>query len=319
MPQRHVLLSSMKNEGPFILEFVAHHRVLGFDAIHIASNDSSDGTARLLDALAEQGVVTHTRNKLKPGQIPQHVGYRRIRNQHDIQAADWIMVLDVDEFLMVDRGNRRIGDLTVLAGPEVDLITLNAMNFGTNKDPSWRAGRVTRQFTRRLPVKSPSNRMVKSISRGHGLWESMHNHHPDRFTGERDICHMRSNGETATVPNDGKPWLYLRNFEPKQITHKYAWYNHYPIKSIDSYLMRRARGRGAMPIGGEEKVRHTMAYWERFARASIQDRRIETFYGAETAAEIERLLALPGVRIAQERAERLYGQMVADIANAPDI
>ena len=52
-PLRHVLLSSMKDEGPFVLEFVAHHRVLGFDAIHIASNDCTDGTDLLLDVLAE--------------------------------------------------------------------------------------------------------------------------------------------------------------------------------------------------------------------------------------------------------------------------
>ncbi len=85
-PSRHVLLSSMKDEGPFILEFVAHHLVLGFDAIHIASNDCSDGTDLLLDALAAGGAITHTRNPVKPGEIPQHRAYQRLRRRQPLQG-----------------------------------------------------------------------------------------------------------------------------------------------------------------------------------------------------------------------------------------
>src|SRR5699024_4672828 len=44
----HVLMCSMRDEGPFALEFVAHHRAIGFDRIFIASNDCRDGTDLLL-------------------------------------------------------------------------------------------------------------------------------------------------------------------------------------------------------------------------------------------------------------------------------
>ena len=69
MPPRHTLISSVKDEGPFLLEWVAHHLVLGFDRILIASNDCSDGTDRLLAALDGAGYVRHVPNKLKPGEI----------------------------------------------------------------------------------------------------------------------------------------------------------------------------------------------------------------------------------------------------------
>lgn len=39
----HALMSCVKDEGPFVVEFVAHHLVLGFDRIMMASNDCSDG------------------------------------------------------------------------------------------------------------------------------------------------------------------------------------------------------------------------------------------------------------------------------------
>ena len=48
---RKVLFSAMKNEAPFVLEWVAYHKVIGFDEIVIAFNDCDDGTAELLRAL----------------------------------------------------------------------------------------------------------------------------------------------------------------------------------------------------------------------------------------------------------------------------
>jgi hypothetical protein len=52
-----VLLSTMKNEAPFILEWVAYHRAIGFDRIKIVPEESDDGTTDLLDALAGQGII----------------------------------------------------------------------------------------------------------------------------------------------------------------------------------------------------------------------------------------------------------------------
>ncbi|MFV0293726.1 MAG: glycosyltransferase family 2 protein [Paracoccus sp. (in: a-proteobacteria)] len=315
MPQRHVLMSSMKDEGPFVLEFIAHHRVLGFDGIYIATNDCNDGTDLLLDVLAGHGIITHVRNLLGPGEMPQHRGYLRIRRRHDIQSADWIMVLDADEFLVVDRGNHRVSDLTELAGPEVHLITLNAMNFGTSSDMLWKPGRVTTQFIKRLAVNNRLNGPVKSLSRGHGLWRSMHNHHPVGFGGEGDICHMRGNGQTGRVPDDDKLWRHLRFFKPDQMTHEIAWFNHYPIKSIDSYMLRQMRGRGVTRVGEEPVIRHDEDYWIKFAGAREVDTRIQDFYGSETEAEMNRLLALPDVAEAQAHVEALYAVQIAAITD----
>ena len=319
-PLRHVLLSAMKDEGPFVLEFVAHHRVLGFDAIHIASNDCSDGTDLLLDALAAQGVITHTPNPVEIGEIPQHRGYDRMCKDLRVDQSDWIMVLDVDEFLYVGLGAGRVADLTALAGPEVDVIALSSMNFGTSDRMEWRPGRVTQQFTRRLPTDDPYNRPVKSISRGHGRWRKLHNHHPIGFRGGDEVTYMRGNGQLSTFPNTKRIWDHLRAFPPALVTHELAWYNHYPIKSIDSFMMRRRRGRGARAIGDEtQNIRHTEQYWMRYAGARIEDRRILDRYGAETEAEMARLLALPGIAEAQAETERRYGAMIAEIANDPEI
>lgn len=313
---RHVLMSSMKDEGPFVLEFVAHHRVLGFDAIHVASNDCSDGTDLLLDALAAQGAITHLPNRLEPGERPQRRAYEKMREAFDTDRADWIMALDVDEFLFVNVGAGRVGDLTALAGPEVDVISLSALSFGTSENEAWQPGRVTEQFTLRLPEKARQNAPVKSLSRGQGRWRGVQNHHPVGFLGGGDIAAMRGNGEVMAVPDDGKLWTHLRNFPPRLIAHDCAWYNHYTIKSIESFLLRGLRGNGAAAIGEEIGQRWNESYWAQFAAANIADRRITARYGAETAAEMARLLSLPGVAEAQAEAEARYAGKIAALAEA---
>ncbi|WBU61269.1 glycosyltransferase family 2 protein [Paracoccus albus] len=308
---RHVLLSSVKDEGPFVLEFVAHHRVLGFDAIHVASNDCSDGTDLLLDALAGNGAIKHLRNELTPGERPQRRAYEKMREAFGTDDADWVMALDVDEFLFVDTGTGRVGDLTALAGAKVDVIALSALSFGTSDSESWQPGLVTEQFVRRLPSDSAANAPVKSLSRGRGRWRGIQNHHPVGYRGQGDITVMRGDGAVMTIANDDKIWTHLRNFPPGLIAHDGAWYNHYPVKSIDSFLLRGLRGNGAEPVGDTTKQRWDEAYWSKFAAARIEDRRIIERYGKELRAEMNRLLSLPGVAEANADAEALYAERIA--------
>ena len=42
----------VKNEGAFVLDWLAHHRAAGITDFLVCSNDCSDGTDALLDRLA---------------------------------------------------------------------------------------------------------------------------------------------------------------------------------------------------------------------------------------------------------------------------
>ena len=52
----------MKNEGPFILEWLAWHRAVGVTDVVVFSNDCTDGTDRLLDRLHAMGELVHLPN-----------------------------------------------------------------------------------------------------------------------------------------------------------------------------------------------------------------------------------------------------------------
>ncbi|MDO5606083.1 MAG: glycosyltransferase family 2 protein [Paracoccus sp. (in: a-proteobacteria)] len=309
-PRRHVLMTSVRDEGPYILEFVAHHRVLGFDAIHFASNDCRDGTDTLLDALANAGAITHLRNVIPPNQRPQRRAWRLLRERWQVDQADWVMVLDVDEFLFVNHGAGLVGDLTALAGPEIDVIALNALSFGTSADWHWRPGRVTRQFTRHVPARLRFNGPVKSLSRG-ARWGGLQNHHPVDYLGDAPvITAMRGNGEVMTLPVDAELWRHLRHFPPERISHQWAWYNHYPVKSRQSYLFRQERGNGAVAVGDPPKDRWNEEYWQKYAHGKVTDHRINERYGDAVGTEMARLRDLPGVADAEAAARRSYSALL---------
>ncbi len=307
----HILITSVKSEGPYLLEFIAHHRVIGFDMHHFASNDCSDGTDKLLEVLASHKIITHTPNPLKHGEKPQPMAYRRIRATQEIDTADWIAVLDADEFLQITVGDGRMSDLTALASPDIDLISLNALSFGTYDSPDWEPGLVTQQFTRRLPATQKRNQALKSISRGHGLFKGLHNHNPVNFQGgNRPVRVLTGSGAVEEVTETALLVKHLRNRMPDENTHQLAFYNHYPIKSLDAYCLRHDRGSGAQAVGSTEPSRYTDRYWRVFSQAVIEDDSIIARYGKALAAEMETLLALPGVAEAHQETERLYGMIL---------
>lgn len=305
----HVLLSSMRDEGPFALEFVAHHRAIGFDRLFIASNDCQDGTDLLLDALHEAGAITHFRNVLNPGDQPQHVAYARMRKRFGLDRADWLMVMDADEFLHVSIGAGRVQDVTAAAPPGTDIVMLNALSFGTTRDPHWRPGLVTEQFGLRLPERDRANGPVKSLARDIGRFGAIHNHSVVHFRGTDPVTIMRGDGSLFQVAPDAKLWRHVRHVDRSLIRHEIAHYNHYPIKSMASFCLRQDKGLGTNR-DGQGNARHTQQYFDRFARARHRDTRFGERYGAALRAEYDRLLALPGVAAAQAEAERRYGALI---------
>jgi hypothetical protein len=307
--QRHVLISSVKNEGPFLLEWVAHHLVLGFDRICVASNDCSDGSDRLLDALQAVGAIAHVPNPIVAGAIPQHAGYARIRAAYPMDPADWVMMLDADEFLNVHIGANRVQDLTARAG-DADIIALSARCFSDHPQISWSPGPVTRAFVGALPARHWSNSAVKSLTRGTDRFRAFHNHHPVGFRGAGVPRVMRGDGVAFDLTPGVPLWKELRLFPPEWIAHDLAQYNHYPIKTWDSFQLRQARGRGAVAQRTSENERHTEEYFRRRSGHAGQEPSILR-YGAATDRMMVDLLRDRVVRAAHFACEAAHAAACA--------
>jgi Glycosyl transferase family 2 len=59
-PKSHIAICLIvKNEAPYLLEWIAYHRVIGVDRFLIYNNDSTDETSSILEHLDRAGIGSH--------------------------------------------------------------------------------------------------------------------------------------------------------------------------------------------------------------------------------------------------------------------
>ena len=112
----NVIVGCMKNEAPYIVEWVAYHRAMGVDNFLIYTNGCEDGTTELLDHLQEMGVLQHRDNNDWKGKSPQQFALNNSQSEPVIKNAEWIIHIDVDEFINVRTGNGTLDDLFKATG-----------------------------------------------------------------------------------------------------------------------------------------------------------------------------------------------------------
>ena len=98
-------VTTQKNEGAFLLEWIAYHKIIGFTDIVILSNDCEDGSDEMLDHLSKSGEIIHLRNDGPyDDRGIQFAALKLADRQKAVKEADWIMHLDIDEFLNIHVG-----------------------------------------------------------------------------------------------------------------------------------------------------------------------------------------------------------------------
>ena len=104
LPRRTAcVLTTARNEGPYLLDWVAYHLSIGFDHIFLYTNDNQDGSDGLLAALAAGGAVTLVHNERGPEVGPQEKAYAHaLTLLPQILDYRWTAVLDLDEHLVFD-------------------------------------------------------------------------------------------------------------------------------------------------------------------------------------------------------------------------
>jgi hypothetical protein len=86
----------VKNEGRFMPEFIAHHRLLGVEHFYLYDNNSSDEIATVLAPFIERGLVTIITWPTIPA-TPSC--YRHFFENHGTDAQ-WVAFIDADEFII---------------------------------------------------------------------------------------------------------------------------------------------------------------------------------------------------------------------------
>jgi Glycosyl transferase family 2 len=278
----YTVITTMKNEGAFLLEWVAHHKAIGFDAIVICTNDCADATRTMALRLEEMGLVRHHATKPWAATSIQRSALKQVRRYAEVTEADWLYVCDADEFLVVKLGDGSVQALVAAASAGVEVIPVPWRTFGPDGQRDYRPGRITQQFVRAQSMPRPvtiAPVYPKSLFRGLGNLHRIGVHQP--------VPRPDLGRELVTEAPGGQPVVRQRHPMFVQADYRFAQMNHYCLRSRDSFLVKRERGRVNHVGQGMD-----LEYWDRFNVAEVPCDAIRQ-YDEGTEAWMARLLADP--------------------------
>ncbi|KUF12666.1 hypothetical protein AVJ23_02815 [Pseudoponticoccus marisrubri] len=266
------LAACMRNEGPFVLEWVAYHRLIGFDPVIVVTNDVTDGSDALLDRLAQLDAVTHLRQTVPPGAAPQDAGMDHVLALCRDQGIPFVMHLDSDEFLAILQDDLA-EILRRVEGLGADVVAVPWRAFGDSGLRDWTPGDlVLERNTRAEPAPEPGVAKFKSLFR------------VASFGGASD--HMPRAPQVPdplVIRPDGKALRNAPLFWP-ETTSRYrphgtatasarAQVYHYALRAEDVFLMKNDRGNGQGKTGDTKY--HLGSRWHRLAnRNDVEETRM---------------------------------------------
>lgn len=238
-----VIVGCMKDEAPYILEWVAYHRAIGVDNFIIYTNACSDGTSELLDHLQKMGVLEHRNNDNWKGNSPQQHALNQSLKEPVIKNAEWVIHIDVDEFINVRCGNGTLDDFLTHV-PDATNVAMTWRMFGHNDVTRLRDDLVIDQFDHAAPKYCPKPHTVwgfKTMVKNIGAYEKLSCHRPNKLkNGQRHkVKWVNGSGQEMGHEVKDKGWRSsLQN-----VGYELLQLNHYALRSAESYLIKRQRGR----------------------------------------------------------------------------
>lgn len=226
----------VKDEAPYIIEWIAHHILLGIDKFIIADNSSQDGTKEILAKLSSAGIIKLIHFPGRKGHAPQMLAYSEIIRNSD--GIDWLAFIDADEFIVTSAGlnfKNLISDLS--QNIKIGAIAINWSIYGSSNQTHRNPGLVVERFQQAALQTAPFNKHYKSILRLSSLSKVLSN--PHYFELKPGHSYVHSNGA-----------LMMDSAElGKGLSEKVIWdpirLNHYLIKSKDEFNERSKKPRAS--------------------------------------------------------------------------
>ena len=311
--QRTAIVTTMKNEGPFILEWIAYHRAIGVQDFLVYTNDCTDGTDTMLDLLQAKGLVQHRVNPWVPGGElkPQHAALQAAESEPVIQNAGWAICMDVDEFINVKLGDGRLPTLYAAmeaALPGANMISLTWRLFGNADVDGYEDRFLLDQFDRCAPevVRKPHQAWgFKTLFRNIDIYKKLGVHRPKGLKPDLWDRVKWLNGSGRPMPKE----MFRNGWRSTLETYGYDWVqlNHYAVRSAESFLVKRDRGR----------VNHVdrdqgLNYWFRMNHNAEIDQSIRARIPL-LQAEWDRLLADPDIRAAHDHCVACHRAKIAEL------
>lgn len=336
-PLRKVSVTAVKDEAPYLVEWLAYQRLIGFDEIVIATNDSTDGTQEIVDRLAEQGFCTALHfKKADFDSVPQLAAYGLLQDTPALEKPALMLVSDVDEFLQINVGDGTL-DALLQAACDFDQLLVRWRVFGSSGEKEFSAQFVTQRFRQASPTKYRHGKFVFSSGEKIDVAEEADTPPDDIFDrsmslrwtrtyktlfhyvpGDKLHIHLprTSRGKMLQIDGGGRRdpdegYSHLRFYGSIGYDGSYdlCQMNHYANRAVDEYLMKMVRGSGATAIRGLE-------HWKMCECNEVELNGMVRWQGA-LAAEVRHIQKSCNLNAliagaVQSRAELLQQRLAAD-------
>jgi len=239
---RVTAILTVRNEGAFLLEWFAHHRACGFTDFLVFSNDCSDGTDAVLDRMQAMGWLTHVSNDGPHKEGPQWAAYKQADGHPLMADADWLMPIDIDEFVNIHTGNRTIPAL-LAALPKATAIPMTWRFFGNAGVIGYEDRPITETFTRTAPevLHWPWRAsLFKTLFRNDGSYAKLGVHRPRSPDRDRMAAQAWFDGSGSRLP---ATFHTARIFtDPGRDCFGLVQLNHYALGAMESFVVKCDRG-----------------------------------------------------------------------------
>ena len=280
-------LTSMRNEGPHCLEWIAHHLAAGIDHFLIYTNDCDDGTDLMLDALQTAGLVTHIRQSASGKRTVQWQALKHASEHPMVAEADWVLVTDCDEFINLRAPLSSLKDMIARLPVATDAVAMPWRLFGNGGQIEMSDALTIERFKRAAPVnvQLPLAHFFKSLFRP-AAFRQIGVHRPKRG---KDRVPNWVDGGGHPLPEEFAKKDGRINMFGIQASTDLVQLNHYSVRSAESFMTKRARG---LPNHVDREI--GLGYWVERNFNTVEDSSIQ-YMVAGTKAHLEGLLQIKTV------------------------
>ena len=224
------LLTIVKLENKYIREFIEHYFFLGVNKIIIYDNNEKNGEKMdeiLKDYIEKDFVIIHNFRGVKQGQM---IAYISMYKFYSLQF-DYLMFLDVDEFLNINKYKNIHYLLRDKKYEKCDVIHIQWVNYDDNDLIHYDDRPLNIRFTRPNFKIFLSNLLVKSIFKSHLNVTFTNAHTPKAINLYK--CDINGNYNKNIRPNRN---LAIEN----NLTVPYI--KHFECKTIEEFFLKLFRG-----------------------------------------------------------------------------
>lgn len=216
----------VRDEAPYIEEWVEFHRRQGVTQFQIYDNGSVDGTPDIFRKLGIEPVIWAGRpHNFDPQQQAAYLDGANVLTER----VDWVAFIDADEFLFGRAGQSLPLALSSMPS-DSSAIAVQQCLFGSSGHQTKTPGRITSNFTKSAAPDFYSHAWFKTIARPGAIkW----------FDSVHSVKLLRG----QYVLSDGSPLTREASHpgEASRIAEGAIRLHHYPLKSLEEFREKQAR------------------------------------------------------------------------------